>query len=61
VVPVDDIPGDTKILSGLAYRASFELRIHCDGGMGYVPALFDNDLLRVVDVEYILHKLLRIL
>ena len=38
-----------------------ELWIHGHRGVRYVSALLDNDLLRIVDVEDVLHELLGIL
>ena len=55
---VHDIPGYAQILSGFADRTTLEFGVHRHGGVRYVPALLDNDLLRIVYVEPVHDELL---
>ncbi len=54
---VHDVPGYTQIPSVLANSSSLEIGIDRHRGMGDIAALFDNDLLRTVDMENILYEL----
>ncbi len=61
VVPVHDVPGQAEVLPRLSDGAPLELGIDGHGGVGDVPALLDDHLLRPVDVEHVHHELLGVL
>lgn len=60
VMPVDNVSCNTKILARFADRPAFQLRVYGDRGVCNVTALFDLDLLGIIDVEHILYELFRV-